>query len=499
MTVANRILVVDDEMVIRTLLVDILTEEGFDVESAKDAREALSMLADPGEFVILFTDIMMPEMNGIELIREARKGYPDLIPIIMTGFATLETARAAVKEGAYDYVLKPFSLSEIKLAVTNAIERYSLSHENARLREITELFHISETLASIHEEQRLLDYVLSAALDRVDAERGSLMMTTPDGRSLCVAASVGLPVSETHAVVDVGTSISGWVAEHAEPLLVGNIYDNPDLAAMSHELGDRSFISVPLERKDPRDGLPQTVTVDVPRVIGVLNVNAKKGGGEFSEGDLKILSIVANHAAAALINVRLIEDLENTHLATLQSMSLVLEAKDAYTSGHSERVRDYSLLAARKMGMSDKDIEILRVGAVLHDVGKIGVSDAVLNKSGKLTSEEWEAIRRHPAVGYDVLRPVRTLAPEHLQLIRSHHERMDGQGYPDGLDGSEIPPLTRIIAVADAYDAMASHRAYRRALSTEEIVGQLTEHSSTQFDPDVARVFIDLIENGELA
>ena len=252
MTVANRILVVDDELVIRSLLVDILTEEGFDVEAAADAREALGMLADPGGFVILFTDIMMPEMNGIELIREARKDYPDLIPIIMTGFATLETARAAVKEGAYDYVLKPFSLSEIKLAVTNAIERYTLSHENARLREITQLLNISETLASIHEEQRLLDYVLSAALDRVGAERGSLMMSTEDGRALRVAVSVGLPASQSHALVEVGSGISGWVAAHAEPLLVGNIHDNPELAAMSRELEDTSFISVPLERKDPR-------------------------------------------------------------------------------------------------------------------------------------------------------------------------------------------------------------------------------------------------------
>ncbi|MCX5757899.1 MAG: response regulator [Candidatus Hydrogenedentes bacterium] len=146
-----RILVVDDEIVIRALLVDVLAEEGYSVETAGNAKAAIDLLRAQDNFVVLFTDIMMPEMNGIELIREARKICPTIIPIVMTGFATLETARAAVKEGAYDYVLKPFSISEIKVAVTNALERHRLANENARLLEITELFNISEAIASIHD------------------------------------------------------------------------------------------------------------------------------------------------------------------------------------------------------------------------------------------------------------------------------------------------------------------------------------------------------------
>ncbi len=495
--VDRRILVVDDEMVIRTLLTDILTEEGFDVDTAGNAREALQKLRSPGDFVILFTDIMMPEMNGIELIREARRDYPALIPIIMTGFATLETARAAVKEGAYDYVLKPFSLSEIKLAVTNAIERYELATENARLREINELFNISESLASIREEDHLLEYVLRAALERVGARRGSLMMTTADGRALRVAVSEGIPNGDIDTVVEVGRCISGWVAQQARPILVEDISRNPMLARMSRHLNNPSFISVPLERRESNltENLP---IAEFPRVLGVLNVTEKAMGGGFSESDLKILSIVANHAAAALINVRLIRNLEDTHLATLQSMSLLLEAKDPYTQGHSERVCDYSVLVAKRMGIPEKDIEVLRIGATLHDVGKVGVNDAVLNKAGELTADEWAMVKRHPTVGYDVLKPVRMLRPEHLAIVRGHHERMDGSGYPDGLKGEQISILTRIIVVADAYDAMASNRAYRPALSGPEIVHQLRDHSGSQFDPNVADRFVALIEEGVL-
>jgi response regulator RpfG family c-di-GMP phosphodiesterase len=494
----TKILVVDDEIVIRALLVDILTEEGYQVETASSGKMALDFLKGPDGFVILFTDIMMPEMNGIELIREARKVAPSVIPIVMTAFATLDTARAAVKEGAYDYVLKPFSLSEIKLAVTNAIERHRLEHDNARLREITELFNISESIAAIRDERQLLNFVLQAALERVGAERGSVMITTPDGQALEVAVSVGIPEENARSVVEVGSGISGWVAQHGRPLLVENINDNPGVVEMSRRLQDASFISVPLERKQPLSYDALVLGLEIPRVIGVINVNKKKSGRQFSEGDLKILSIIANHAAAALENVRLIKNVEDAHLATLQSMALLLEAKDAYTHGHSERVRNHCLKVARRMGMSEQDIEILRVAAPLHDLGKIGVKDDVLNKNGAPTVDEWGMIKRHPILGYDVLVPVRLLTREHLNLVRGHHERIDGSGYPDGLGGDQIPPATQVIIVADAYDAMASDRAYRPALSPDMIISQLRRFSGTQFSHKVAEVFVGLIEKGEL-
>jgi len=494
----DRILVVDDEAVIRSLMLDMLADEGYEVETAASGSEALDLLSDPGNFIVLFTDIQMPNMDGIELLREAKKVCPSLISIVMTGYATLDSARAAVKEGAYDYVLKPFSLSEIKLAVSNAFQRYNLERENARLREATELFNISEAIASIRDERQLLDFVLRAALERVQAARGSIMLTTPDGDALEVAASVGIPKENTRALVRVGTGISGWVVKNVRPLLVTDIQKNPEVAAVSRQLEDCSFVSVPLQRKTPPSKRVAAARGKEPQVIAVLNVNQKRDGGRFTEADLKILSIIANHAAAALENVHLIEDLENAHLATLQSVALLLEAKDPYTHGHSERVRDYSVLAARRLGMSERQVSILRTAAALHDVGKIGVKDAVLNKAGKPTPDEWEQIKRHPVLGYEVLLPVKHLTEEHLDLVRGHHERMDGRGYPDGLHGEQLSPLIRVIVVADAYDAMASDRAYRPALSPKEIVEELEQGCDKQFDPKVARLFIDLIENEEL-
>ena len=496
----SKILVVDDEAVIRELLMDILTGEGYEVDTLPSAVAALECLRNSNDYVLLFTDIMMPEMDGITLIREARKIDPTLIPIVMTGFATLETARAAVKEGAYDYVLKPFSLSEIKLAVSNALERHRLTTENARLREVTELFLISETIASMRDERQLLDYVLSAALERVQAKRGSLMLLTEDGRALEIAASVGVPEEARKNAVEIGNGISGWVAANAQPLLVENIRSNPELLEVSRRLREESFISIPLERKHP----PGITTVRLPEdkhsVLAVLNVTDKQNGGKFTDADLKLLSIVANHAAAAIENVRLIRDVENAHLSTLQSMARLLEAKDAYTHGHSERVRDYSVLAAMRLGMSQADIETLHLGAMLHDIGKVGVKDSVLNKTDRLSDDDWLMIKQHPVIGYEILDQVSTLTKSHLSLVRSHHERLDGSGYPDGLDAGQLSDLVRIICVADSYDAMASSRAYRPGLREDKIIVELQRaRDSGKLDVRVVDLFVSLIESGEIA
>jgi HD-GYP domain-containing protein (c-di-GMP phosphodiesterase class II) len=202
----------------------------------------------------------------------------------------------------------------------------------------------------------------------------------------------------------------------------------------------------------------------------------------------------------ALENVHLLKDLESAHLDTLQSMALILEAKDPYTHGHSERVRNYAVLAAMKMGMSDADIQTMRLGAMLHDVGKIGVSDAVLNKVEKLSDDEWDAIKRHPVIGYNVLEPVGFITKEHLALVRSHHERLDGSGYPDGLIGTDIDDLVRILAVADTYDAMSGDRAYRKELPVEKIIDELKFCSETKerLDARVTKLFIEMIESGEI-
>ena len=492
MAKAERILIVDDEIVIRELMSDILTDEGFSVASAPNGMAALEMLKSTNDFVVLFTDIMMPEMDGIELIRKARLVSPALVPIVMTGYATLETARAAVKEGAYDYVLKPFNLSEIKMSVTNALERCRLANENASLLEITELFNISERIASIRSEDALLEFVLEAALQRVEAERGSLMLVSEDGTTMTVARGVGLPEDYDNAAILVKNSISGWVAENVKPLFVEDIRQEPTVDKLSWQLRDNSFISVPLERKSSALSGPEG---EKGRVIAVLNVTEKRNQKTFTEADLKILSIMANHAAAALENVRLLRDVEDAQREIVFTLGEIVETRSQETGFHVKRVAEYCKLLGLKCGLSPAEAEILRLASPLHDVGKVGIPDAILNKPGKLTPEEFDIIKTHATMGYDMLKVTKGHVLQAAAVIAlQHHERFDGQGYPHGLLGKDIHIFGRITCIADVFDALGVARVYKEAWELDRILDLFREERGKQFDPDITDVFFDSLD-----
>lgn len=489
---SERILIVDDEVVIRELMSDILSDEGFNVESAPNGVVALQMLQAPNDFVVLFTDIMMPEMDGIELIRKARQVAPALVPIVMTGYATLETARAAVKEGAYDYVLKPFNLSEIKMAVNNALERCRLAKDNASLLEITELFRISERIASIRTEGELLDYVLDAALERVEAKRGSLMLVSDDGQNLEVARGIGLPEDFDRAAIHVKNTISGWVAENVKPLFIEDIRQEPTVDKLSWQLRDNSFISVPLERKS--SALAEDSISD-HRVIAVLNVTEKRNGTTFSESDLKTLSIMANHAAAALENVRLLQDVEETQREIVFTLGEIVETRSQETGFHVKRVAEYCKLLGLKCGLLSSEAEILRLASPLHDVGKVGIPDAILNKPGKLTDEEFDIIKTHSTIGYDMLKVTKGHVLQAAATIAlQHHERFDGRGYPNGLRGKDIHIFGRITCIADVFDALGVKRVYKEAWDLERILDLFREERGLQFDPDILDIFFENLD-----
>jgi putative nucleotidyltransferase with HDIG domain len=170
------------------------------------------------------------------------------------------------------------------------------------------------------------------------------------------------------------------------------------------------------------------------------------------------------------------------YVGAIRALAAALDARDPYTAGHSERVSAFSVLIGREMKLADADLDVLRLGALLHDIGKIGLSDEILRKPGPLTAEEFEQIKRHPGLGARILRQVPFLAP-HLPIVELHHERPDGRGYPYGLRGDDIPLAARIVHVADAFDAMTSARAYRPARAAAEALAELLRHSGTQFDP----------------
>ena len=215
--------------------------------------------------------------------------------------------------------------------------------------------------------------------------------------------------------------------------------------------------------------------------------------GEAPIHEIRELTESFNHAAGAIRKAQ--ENLHGAYVEFIGSLANALDARDPYTAGHSQRVSEYSCAIARALGLMEQSVEEIRIGAVLHDIGKIGIADAVLQKSGKLTAEEWALIQQHPTIGRRILEGVGGFQI-YLPTVELHHENWDGTGYPHGLQGASVPLAARIVHVADAYDAMTSSRPYRHAMSGEEALRILRQNAGTQFDPAIVPVFVGLVAAG---
>ena len=188
------------------------------------------------------------------------------------------------------------------------------------------------------------------------------------------------------------------------------------------------------------------------------------------------------------------EKLEQAYLDMVESLRHAVEAKDTYTRGHSDRVSEYSVLIGEKLGLSEEQIKLLKIGGLFHDIGKIGIPDRILLKTDKLTDDEYSEIKNHPAIGTHILGSA-TIFKEIIPIVKHHHEKFDGRGYPSGLKGEEIPYLARIAAIADTFDAMTSRRSYRDALDLQIVKDEIERCKGTQFDPKLADVFLDILDN----
>jgi len=357
-------------------------------------------------------------------------------------------------------------------------------------KELAGLFQVSEAITSAVGRDELLNMILQMALIQTGATRGSILLKDDTGRSLRIVTAVGLDEDLIDSVqVKVGEGIAGKVVEDGKPVLVSNIDEHPEFGKLARNYQDKSFMSVPLDFEESVLSVP----VKCPRrVIGVLNVHRKGTGDNFSENDLRLLCILASHAAISIENARLIDDLENTYMNAFGSMALLLEAKDPYTQGHTERVTGLCEDLAGALKMDEIDVHDIKMGARLHDIGKIGIHESILNKPGELNDEEWLIIREHPVVADRVIAPILFLQGTR-PIVRGHHERLDGRGYPDGLTDKELSLGQKIIIVADAYDAMSSSRSYRAALSEEQIREELVANVGTQFDADVVEALFDIM------
>ncbi len=247
-------------------------------------------------------------------------------------------------------------------------------------------------------------------------------------------------------------------------------------------------------------------------MIGVLGIGSKRVAGVGVE-NIPLVEAVCNQLAVAFSHIRLIQRLRNSLFDTVKCLGEVIDAKSPWTKGHSERVAEFAVAIAKELGLKEEgmerfapilteekesglgetDVELVRIAALLHDIGKIAVPDGILDKPGKLTPEEWASVREHCAKGAQIISPINGFK-ELIPPILYHHEHYDGRGYPEGKKGEEIPLYTRIIAVADAIEAMHSERSYRQALSIEEIGRELKENSGSQFCPRVVEAALRVLE-----
>ena len=331
----GRILVVDDEEFIREIICRKLSGSGYECDSAPNAEEGVAKVAQ-GSYDCVLSDIHMPGMSGVDLLRKVKVTDRDMAVILITGAPDIDAALEAMRLGAYDHLSKPLNLAALEMAVERALENKRLVQEN-------------------REYQRNLE---------------------------------------------------SMVKERTTQLRKAN------------------------------------------------------------------------------------EELRMLFTGSIKALAQALEAKDEYTQGHSARVAHVSVGIARYLSLSDEEVQHIWLAGYLHDIGKIGIKETVLNKPGKLDKDEWELIQQHPVFAGRILGPIPELS-QIIDIVVHHHERYDGTGYPDGLVGSAIPLGARILTVADAFDALTSRRPYRDALGVEEAVRIIDECSGTQFDPVIIRAFID--------
>jgi len=340
---APRILIVDDERSVRELLAEGLATYGFETRTAAGADEAFEALLG-GDIPLVLSDIDMPGQNGLELLARIKKHDPDVEVVMVTGVVDTDTAIASIRQGATDYVSKPFNLEEVRIVVERTLEKRRLILENRAYQQDLER-RVEERTREVTEKRR-----------------------------------------------------------------------------------------------------------EVERLYG---------------------------------------ELQESYESTLHALVTALDFRDNETHGHSWRVVEYAMLVAQAMGLEEPDLTWVRRGAILHDVGKIGVPDSILRKPGKLTAEEWDDMKKHPEMGYRMLQHIGFLEPA-LSIVLCHQERWDGSGYPRGLKGEEIPLGARIFAVVDTFDAMTSDRPYRPALPIEVAIDEVREFSGAQFDPGVAAAFLSI-------
>jgi len=408
----------------------------------------------PVKLVVI--DVDLPDSDP--WFDSAKKKFSEVMFIATTASTDVNRAVSLMQRGASDYLVRPFKIGDIVGAVERGLAQQVCTAEQFEIGSALSLYGLAGDLGDQVELGRTLELLARTALEEVMADAVSLVLSNPGGQGEVTHCGLGPALNQLHMVPSARTRLAPMVLSGAA------VFDYLRPSRETESI--QSLVFIPL--------------IAQKACMGWL-MAARTQGRPFSEGDRKLLTILADRAGVAIHNAELFETLETSFQQTIEALIATLEEKDEYTAGHSERVADFARLIAETLGLDGKQVELVHQGARLHDIGKLAIRTEDLNKPGPLSDDEYERMKLHTVSGEELLKPI-PFFQAIIPAVGGHHERLDGSGYPRGLVGDEIPLLARIVAVADAYDAMTSDRAYRTAMPKEKAIAELRRCSGTHYD-----------------
>jgi putative nucleotidyltransferase with HDIG domain len=546
----NKVLIVDDQEQNLYLLKTMLSGNGYQVLEAANGAEALA-LARTNRPDVIISDILMPVMDGFSLCQEWEKdeGLRDIPFVFYTAtYTDPKDQEFGLSLGAARFIVKPVETEEfiailqqlmrevesgtlavpekslheeatyyrmynealirkledkmLELEKTNRALEEDIAGRNWAEMEITRLLEESQRRLRQVEALHAIDLAINASLDLratlnvllkhvetlLGADATDILLFYPPLGQFKFSAGRGFRTDDLQrAYVRSGASFAGQAALERKIIVVAAdlaSQTQADTSAMYRKEGFVAYAGVPLIAKG-----------EIKGVLEVYHRSVHRPEAEW----LNLLETLAGQAAIAIDNAQLFENVQQSNIelalaydATIAGWSRAMDLRDRETEGHTQRVTELTLKLARAMKISEPELAHIRRGALLHDIGKMGVPDNILLKSDQLTAEEWEKMRQHPGWAYEMLSSIRYLQPA-LDIPYCHHEKWDGTGYPRGLKGEEIPIAARIFAIADVWDAVTSDRPYRKGWSEEAALAYIEEQSGKYFDPKVVQEFFRLI------
>jgi putative nucleotidyltransferase with HDIG domain len=397
--------------------------------------------------------------------------------------------------GASEYPIR-YSSEESRLGITMTQFQYDYSAGAlGDVKNLRKLIEINKAITTSLELEEVFELLLEGILEIASGTRAMILLRGDDGVLETVYEKNLEQTGSRIAGKGISGSVVKRVVESGEPVLINDVADNPDFEAQAsiQALDLRSIVAIPLKYSQ---AYLSTAGHREP-LLGVVYVDSRSARRRFQQDDLDLMMAFSTQGAISLENAKLHRELQESYLELVISLAEAVELKDRYTRGHSELVSRYAVEVARRMGLTDNEIEVIKRGGMLHDVGKIGIDEAILNKKGSLTDEEFNEIKNHPVYGANILEPIAFLRGER-EIVLQHHEKMDGSGYPQGLHGDDISIGARIIAVCDVFEGVTSNRPYRKPMTPDEVIELLeTEAATRKLDAEIVKLFLEVYEEAE--